>query len=391
MVTLLLIVASGTWLNAQSCAYFNEAITFPYTSPYGYAEHSNGSHGWQELISASCTYSNGPVKPDYTIPCDVVATASSYGTATWESGNLSNPLKTHKGTTATAQGSGGANGGLPITVDTEGAATINSCYISCSTTPTISGSGNGLGFSVSFPAASVFSDKKYYKNACAGESTVKNCGRCPCGWPAGTGCGSPILIDTTGKGFHFTDPNKECVMFDLENTGKPKCYSWPKAGSGNAWLVYDRDNDGKIDSGAELFGSFTPHSDGDYLVALGLPKPTPANGFIALMWFDQPQQGGSNRLEIDKTNPLWSHLYLWIDTHCQKHVGEPCSALPTELHRPEEFKIYSLGVVYTSDKKQDKYGNWFRFYAQVNPKSEAMQYPKDAIERRMYDVWLMSK
>jgi hypothetical protein len=88
---------------------------------------------------------------------------------------------------------------------------------------------------------------------------------------------SPIVVDTIGKGFHFTDAQTACVTFDMMNDNNPKRYSWPEHDSGKAWLVYDRDNDNKVDSGAELFGSFTPHSSG----LLDANKSDP-NGFLAL-------------------------------------------------------------------------------------------------------------
>lgn len=50
------------------------------------------------------------------------------------------------------------------------------------------------------------------------------------------------------------------MTFDLQGNGKPIKLSWPVEGSGNAWLAYDRDGDGVIKDGTELFGNYSPHS-----------------------------------------------------------------------------------------------------------------------------------
>lgn len=120
------------------------------------------------------------------------------------------------------------------------------------------------------------------------------------------GCSnSPIVIDTRGLGFQFSDPNTACVRFDPKNDGKPGCYSWPLAGSGAAFLVYDQDNDGKIDSGAELFGQYSPQP---------VPMPpdfAPGNGFTALAMLNS-----NSDLVIDNRDARWSKLKLWKPDHC---------------------------------------------------------------------------
>ncbi len=62
---------------------------------------------------------------------------------------------------------------------------------------------------------------------------------------------SPILVDTTGKGFHFTSAGSG-VLFDMAADGHPIKMAWTAANSGNAFLALDRNHNGKIDSGKEL-------------------------------------------------------------------------------------------------------------------------------------------
>jgi hypothetical protein len=151
----------------------------------------------------------------------------------------------------------------------------------------------------------------------------------------------------------------------------------PKSGVG--FLVYDRNGDGKISNGAELFGDFTPQPT----------HPNP-NGFLALLQFDQPANGGNMDLILDERDSVWPKLRVWIDDHCYRNPQEPCSSLPGELHKLGKEGIHSIGLVYSPSDKVDQYGNEFRYYAQANPKPHHLQEPDDELnERRMYDVFLV--
>lgn len=192
----------------------------------------------------------------------------------------------------------------------------------------------------------------------------------------------------------FTNPALgNYVTFDIQGNGTYQKISWPKSGSGNAWLVYDRDDDGIIKDGTELFGNFTPHSDG------GILNNPDANGFLALDWYDQPAQGGNMDLILDKRDPVWQKLKLWIDEHCYLTPDVPCQSRPNELYTLESKGINSLSLVYGYSMKTDAVGNRFKFYAVVNPDAENAlkdgqgnsccdlhQHSKDG--RLMYDVFL---
>lgn len=65
---------------------------------------------------------------------------------------------------------------------------------------------------------------------------------------------SPIVIDTLGDGFNLTSA-ADGVWFDIQATGHPMRIAWIQGD--DAWLALDRNGNGLIDNGRELFGNFT--------------------------------------------------------------------------------------------------------------------------------------
>lgn len=181
---------------------------------------------------------------------------------------------------------------------------------------------------------------------------------------------SPIIVDTAGEGFHLTSA-EDGVFFDIAGNGKPVRIAWTMANSHDAFLALDRNHNGKIDSGKELFGNFTWQAKSD-----------DPNGFLALAEFDRPENGGNGDGIIDKRDDVFSHLILWID---ENHDG---ISQPNELHTLPELGVYSISLRYRDDKHfSDDYGNWFHYQAALNPDPQDGE-SKDG--RLVYDVFFMT-
>lgn len=178
---------------------------------------------------------------------------------------------------------------------------------------------------------------------------------------------SPIIIDLNGKGIRLTDA-LHGVLFDLENTGRPIRVAWTVPGASNAFLVLDRNHDGRITSGAELFGNFTPQ-----------PFSIHPNGFLALAEFDKPENGGNADGVIDEQDAIFASLRLWTDTN------QDGQSQLEELFTLPSLGVRSISLSYKSSAKRDRYGNLFSYRAKVNgtPANSS-----DGIGPWAYDVFL---
>lgn len=166
--------------------------------------------------------------------------------------------------------------------------------------------------------------------------------------PGGSNGGSPIIIDLDRDQFHLTgleDP----VVFDIDADGDLEILSWTAAGTLDAFLVLDRNGNGSVDSGAELFGNYTPLLDGS----------TAANGYIPLAEFDLAAVGGNENGFIDPDDVIYQELRLWVDWN---HDG---LSEPGEFLTLADAGLIRIALQYRTSHRQDQHGNRFWYISRA--------------------------
>jgi len=151
---------------------------------------------------------------------------------------------------------------------------------------------------------------------------------------------SPLIIDRTGDGLHFSNA-EDGALLDINGYGAMFWLGWPTTAD-DAWLAYDRNHNGIIDNGSELFGNTRRLASGR----------NAENGYEVLAELDENRDG-----VVDIKDPAYPSLLLWGDAN-RNGVSEPKELIPLEA-----AGIKKLGVEYIPSDKVDAAGNRLRFFA----------------------------
>jgi len=177
---------------------------------------------------------------------------------------------------------------------------------------------------------------------------------------------SPILINLKNDGVNYDLTSwADGVAFDIDADGHLDQVAWTEPDADVAFLVLDRNRNGVIDDGSELFGTATPKSNGERA----------ANGFDALVDLD----GGPSRSDgrIDRRDAVFSELRLWFD---RNHNG---FSEADELVTLTDAGIVAIFTAYVQSPRVDRYGNEYKLVG-----TALIQKQRKESTRRVFDVWL---
>jgi hypothetical protein len=171
----------------------------------------------------------------------------------------------------------------------------------------------------------------------------------------------PLILDLDGDKIRLVGPSK-LIRFDVDADGVPEFTGWP-AGKDDAFLVLDRNGNGIIDNGSELFGMTSRN-------------PGQENGFVVLKQLDS-----NNDEIIDKRDTEWSKLRLWIDSNMDGRTQPD-----NELLKLETRGVIQIDLAYKTDKQsRDSHYNLFREYSEFSREVDG-----EVVTRPIVNIWFQS-
>jgi hypothetical protein len=171
----------------------------------------------------------------------------------------------------------------------------------------------------------------------------------------------PVLLDLEQDGFHLSGTDHP-VNFDIDADGSLDSIAWTQSGEDDAFLCLDRNNNGIIDDGTELFGYATPLLSGNRARV----------GYRALAELDKRELGGNRDGRVDATDPLFHALCAWVD------VNRDGISQPSEIHGLDAVGVLALDYKYSTTRIIDSFGNLFRYVSHVGmrtPSGVVKQWP----------------
>lgn len=172
----------------------------------------------------------------------------------------------------------------------------------------------------------------------------------------------PLILDLNGDKIKLVGPG-EGPQFDVDGDGSPEFTGWP-VGADDAFLAMDRDGNGLITNGNELFG-MTPRNPGK------------ANGFEILAELDENRDGVISKADAS----VWNKLILWVDSNTDgiSQPGHEYSTLDSK-------GILEIVLKWKNDdQRHDIHHNLFKEYSTFSRMTK-----KGVVDRPIVNVWFQS-